>query len=758
MKGFWHIVALSASLAAISIILSFNLFIVLFIWLGFLYWDRRISIPTFLLSITAFLFFLHYIPPIETEFSPTANASDIIQGRIIESPIIQMNKVEIILELDFSSEKVIVLYFPEEREELQDAVYSLRHGASCIIQGETERPEGARNPGEFDYQEFLLSKGITSQVILKKLSEIECEGATFWQRFFFLRHQLIGETQQAVSDYTAAWVNALVLGDDSLIDDSVITLFQDWGLSHILAISGLHIGIVVGLVYFLLIKTAVLTKEKAELVVLLFLPFYAIIAGGEPSVLRACMMVVLFILLNRMKIIISATDVISVVFLLLLLSDRFIIYHIGFQFSFMVTFAIILSRKWLTLVSPVYQLLIISFISQMAILPIQMNYFSLFQPLSILLNLVVVPYFSVFVIPFMFFLLLFSFLPSTFLHAFDMLFVGIHHAVIQSIEWVDRLFNYPLLVTDLPVWFFILYYFALLLGLFYLERKLLKKAFLCFFLLSVLLIGYAAIPYFSSEGKVTMFDIGQGDAFVIELPYRKGVIAIDAGAKFSFEDMEPSPSVYQRIIRPYLRTNGIHQIDALFLTHEDLDHMGSVRYMLEEEIVKEIYVSEFYEIEDGVLQLAEEKDIPIYRITSGEVISFHEQLFSVLSPLRDKQKTNENSLVLYSEIGGRNWLFTGDISKEEEREIIERYNLQVDVIKVAHHGSNTSSDPMFLESIGSNIAFISVGENNAYGHPANEVIQTLEELGIRIYRADQHGAVQYIFNEEQGYFETFLPN
>lgn len=761
MKGYWHIVALSASIAVISVILGKNLFLFVFLWLVFLYLNQRLKIIPFLLSICSFLFFLVYLPAINlvADTSSEITSQNLILGKIIEYLAIQSNKIEFILEEMDSEEKIMVLYFPQNDEIKTEEASHIRYGGFCTVKGELELPQSARNPGEFDYREFLLTKGITKQVVVNDLTQIECEGASFWHRFFSLRIQLIRQAQENISDYSAAWVSALVLGDDSLIDDHVIKLFQDWGLSHILAISGLHIGIVVGIIYLLLIKSNVMTKEKSELIILFFLPAYAVLAGGEPSVLRACSMVLLLLVLRRLKINVSALDIISIVFIVLLLSNPYLIYHIGFQFSFIVTFGIILSRNWLSSVSSrTYQLLIISFISQMIILPIQFNYFSIFQPLSILVNLVIVPYFSLFVIPFMFFLLLFSFLPNSILQSFDAVFVGIHLRVIGVVEWIDEILYYPLYLSDLPVWFFVLYYLTLLTALFFVEKGCLKEALTGFISVSLLIIGYAAIPYFSDDGSVTMLDIGQGDAFIIELPYRKGVFMIDAGAKFSFEDMQPSPSVYQRIIKPYLRANGIHHIDALFLTHEDIDHMGSVEFMLDAGIVGAVYVSDYFDISTSLLNKMEDNNIPIYRLTAGELITIGDQSFTVLGPSKDKRKSNENSLVLHAEIGGKSWLFTGDISKTEELEIINDYRLNADIIKIAHHGSDTSSDPLFLESLQSEVAFIPVGENNAYGHPSSEVIHRLEELGVRVFRTDQHGAVKYNFSNKDGYFQTFLGN
>src|SRR5699024_3861419 len=147
--------------------------------------------------------------------------------------------------------------------------------------GNAELPPAARNPGQFDYRHYLLNQNINYQIIINDLNDIRCDGSTFGQRFFTLRNILLKEAPNKVSDYTASWLNALVLGDRSGIDDTVLDLFQKWSLSHLLAISGLHIGIIVGMMYFGLIKLNLLTREKAEFVLLLFLPVYALLAVGQ---------------------------------------------------------------------------------------------------------------------------------------------------------------------------------------------------------------------------------------------------------------------------------------------------------------------------------------------------------------------------------------------------------------------------------------------------------------------------------------------
>src|SRR5699024_3257473 len=265
-------------------------------------------------------------------------------------------------------------------------------------------------------------------------------------------------------------------------------------------------------------------------------------------------------------------------------------------------------------------------------------------------------------------------------------------------------------------------------------------------------------PYVSKTGMVTMLDIGQGDAFVIELPYRKGVFIVDAGATFDFDSFEPKDTVYKRVIRPYLMGRGINTIDAIFISHPHLDHHGSIRFILEEFNVHEMLISEYFEIDDKELQKwLQYTNVQFTTTKFSTRINRNGQMFYVLSPQRDTHDKNDNSLVLYAQIGKLNWLFTGDISKSVEEQIIKDFtNLEVDILKVAHHGSNTSTADKLLKETQPKVALIPVGRKNRYGHPAKEVIETLENGGIKIYRTDEDGAIQYKFRDEQFHITRFI--
>src|SRR5699024_3177421 len=226
---------------------------------------------------------------------------------------------------------------------------------------------------------------------------------------------------------------------------------------------------------------------------------------------------------------------------------------------------LLLSKDWLQQSSSrTWQALKISFIAQMIILPLQVTYFYTFHPLSIILNVIVVPYFSLFVIPFMFILTITAPLSSLFTTGLDMLFVKIHHVFLFLLEIADDYLYFPLSIGSITKMEALLYFLLLILFMRRLEMKR-RLSSLIFGVAAVfLLISVTLKPYMDPYGSVTMLDIGQGDAFIVELPYRRGIFMYDAGAKVTFGDDGISDENYERVIKPYLLSRGITAIDAIF--------------------------------------------------------------------------------------------------------------------------------------------------------------------------------------------------
>ncbi|WP_232324906.1 DNA internalization-related competence protein ComEC/Rec2 [Halobacillus mangrovi] len=491
------------------------------------------------------------------------------------------------------------------------------------------------------------------------------------------------------------------------------------------------------------------TKEGAKVLIILFLPPYALLAGAAPSVLRATLMAGLVMLSTFSKWKVPLTDILSLVALSLLILSPSYLDHLGFQFSFLVTMSLILSFPLLKQTeNPLAMSALISFVSQTSILPLQLYYFFEFNPLSLFANLLLVPYFSFFVIPFLMMLLLCSFiLPQISLLLSQTLFPP-HTNFLSFLETHSNLFDIQWVVGEINRSFIIV-----CLVLFIIMMRLWIKQKLVFaFAAGVASVGvlmvYSILPYFSPYGRVTMLDVGQGDSFVVELPYRRGVIMIDAAGPPVFTGDESKTA--EQIILPYLKSRGIFKLDAIIITHEDTDHSGSVQTLANEMKVGNLVVSLYYPKIETVEN--------VVRIKAGEHLVIGGQDFNLLHPSEDTGDANDNSIVLTATLGGLEWIFTGDASAEIEKLLIKvGSNVNADVLKVGHHGSNTSTSEEWVKHVSPSVALISAGLDNRYGHPHEEVVERLSAQGVVLFSTPDYGAVQYDFSSQRGTFSSFLP-
>lgn len=754
MKGYWHFCAIS-SLVGIVLALNDLYFILLiyFTWIAFLHKKIKINNKIVISSLCFFVFFFVYYSFSHNDVPNVELDKSTFKGEIVSEVLIFDGKIEFTFYDEINNAKLLVKSFEFDEQLL----HKLAYGATCQIKGTLQIPRMATNPGQFDYYHYVKNKGIHYELILNNKDDIYCDGRKWLDNIYQFRRAIITNVNKMLSNETAQWLNALILGDRSFIDRHTIQLFQQWGLSHILAISGLHVGIIVTIIYFILVKSLLTTREKAQLLIILFLPFFALTTGGQPSVWRASLMVLLFLLLNRFKRKVELLDIFSIVFIILLVSDKTMIHHIGFQFSFLVTFGLLLSRSLLNQSkSRLYKAFVISFVAQMIILPVQLHYFYSFQPLSIFLNLIVIPYYSIVVIPLMFLLLLILFLPKRIIHLIDHCFIIVHDYFLSFLQFVNDNLNFPLLMGEFHPLFYLFYYLFFYFMMMFLEQKKRLQSFIVGMFLICVLLSPALKYYISPVGTVTMLDIGQGDAFLIELPYRKGVIFIDVGATVSFPDFEPTDFEYNSIIQPYLNKRSIYEIDAVFLSHEHADHFGSLPYLINDKDVKVIFTSHFFRWENDLKTILKRRDVQIEKVQFNEKVTINGHQFFVLAPEYDLNDANNNSLVLYTKIGPKSWLFTGDVEERAERQLIDIVKrIDIDILKVAHHGSHTSTTEEFLQAVRPKHVFIAVGNNNMYGHPAKDVINRLEEDNITIFRTDEDGAVQYMYEDNRFIIKRF---
>lgn len=554
--------------------------------------------------------------------------------------------------------------------------------------------------------------------------------------------------------------SALIFGERHLLDAETEGHYQKLGLIHLLAVSGLHVGLITTTVYFVLIRFGI-TREIAEWILIILLPMYIIAAGAAPSVIRAATMVMLFILWKKtgMKRV-DPFSMLSLFALFLLFVNPYYMFQVGFQLSFLISGALLLSWPLLKSKQKREVAVFVTCIAQLAALPVIVYHFYEFSFLSFMLNLLFVPFVSFVVLPSMFILFMLSFL-SPFLFSKTAVVLAFvveqaHQFLAWSASWdgLQFLFGKPSI--------FILCVFSIL--IFYLFYQVEKydisyKLILPLALLTGVFILQMSLPYFDKKGYITILDVGQGDSILMELPHRKAVYLIDGGGVLDFpkEDWEVRNDPYDtgdRVVVPFLKAKGISSIDKVIVTHGDIDHYGGLYKTTEEVKIQEVVYGkgeEFKDEEKQFLQfLHNERQVPITWSKAGDSWKVGESFFQILMPEGNENTGNDRSIVIRAVIGGAEWLFTGDLEEEGERKLLQKYpDVTADLLKVGHHGSKTSTTKPFVQQLQPKAAFISAGTCNRFGHPHEETLSTLKESGTTVYRTDVNGAIQVIFDKEK---------
>ena len=262
---------------------------------------------------------------------------------------------------------------------------------------------------------------------------------------------------------------------------------------------------------------------------------------------------------------------------------------------------------------------------------------------------------------------------------------------------------------------------------------------ICFFIHSNLFNIYPVI---------TMLDVGQGDSILIEFPFNRGNILIDTGGNDSY-------SIIKNITIPYLKKRGIKNIEYLIISHGDYDHMGEAINLVNNFKVDNVIFNcgEYQDLEKELIKVLDKKNIK-YNTCINSIDVNNNKIYFLST--REYDNENDNSNVIYFNYNNYKFLFMGDAGVEVEEDLIEKYNLQdIDVLKVGHHGSKTSSSKEFINEINPKYSIISVGKNNRYGHPNDSVLDNLENS--KIYRTDEDGSIMFKIKNEQLKIETCAP-
>ncbi len=621
-----------------------------------------------------------------------------------------------------AEEKVQVTYYINSLEEKNYLKENILIGSKVVLEGSVSSPYQNTIPNTFNYAKYLYNNKIyrvfnASKIVLSDKTDLLSNIKTS----FMHKIEEIGDS--------SAYLYALILGEVDYIDNDVYKEYQANGTTHLFAVSGMHIS---ALALFLqaFFKKLKINEHIGEIIIVLFLFFYMFLVGFTPSVLRGGLLYIFLLLNRKSNLKLNTINALYLLFLFLIIINPFYIYNLGFIYSFLTSFGLILFSKKIT-GNYLVKLIKISAIAFLFSFPVTIYNFYEINLLTILNNVIIVPLVTVILFPLTLITFIIPFIEP-------ILKIGI-----QVLEWTSNflnLFEINLVVPKINFIFIIIYYFFV----YMIYKNHLKYFAFMFFLV----ITYKLLPYLNSNSYVYFLDVGQGDSTLIIGENLKYAIMIDTGGKITYEteEWETRNKVYDGSsnIIIFLKSKGITKLDLLIATHGDMDHIGYANKIMEEIKVKNVWINknQINELESQIISKVDTNDFNKF-----EIINLNNQI---------KEDENDSSLVLYFKINHLSFLIMGDAGIEVEKEIIKEYNLKnIQVLKVGHHGSKTSTSLEFIEEIKPTYSIISVGKNNRYGHPNKEVLENL--ANSKIYRTDEDGTIMFQIKKGKFKIKTYSP-
>ena len=791
----WGFVALCLGIVAVYYripVWAMLVFTALLAGMPFLLRDIKITQMAFALGLLGLGAFLGYGAFPETDALDNFDQKDVsLTGVVTDYPVRTENR----LTINLTAKKLVettdennrlegatgiraTIYYPADEDTNgepgllktnQVQQLDLAPGDVLLLQGQLSQPSGKRNPGGFDYRLYLKSQSIDGLLTVEpeNIERIGQERSIYYQILAIkktLEHQSDVNFSEDVSDL----LKGVVFGEKNINED-LARRFQDAGVTHVLSVSGLHVGYVF-LALSLLLMAIRINKRYWMLFLTPALLFYVALTGFAPPVIRAAIMLLCVTAgqgLHRER---DALNQLCLAGLVILVIWPAQLFQAGFQLSMGAVLGIVLFYAPLLYAyekhrnkkrvhykikpGPVVQGLVLTFCATVGTLPILLYHFKSFTLISFFSNLLVVPLIGVFLLIGMGFLVIISIVPFaapalsvpvTFLgESIIVVLDGINDlGAVANFLWVNR-GGLSLAETGL----FLLLVFMIS-GYFYLRQPYVRRTVVSLALVLVLIV--MATPLFPKNLVVTVLDVGQGDSILIETP--GGLTYLVDGGGYLFER---SNRVSDRVLYPALYSKNIHELDAIFLTHNHVDHSQGVEELIFDGYpVKNLFMS----VQTNNEQLLNQQLVPVSLLKKGSVIEGSDGVtISVhnpegqISPKADEEQNNA-SLVMTVSYKNTNLLLCGDIEAEVEKQLVAELQAlsterDFQIIKIPHHGSKTSSTREFIQAIDPEMAVISVGANNSFDHPSDEVMDRLNEEVITALRTDQQGAVEITSNGE----------
>lgn len=639
---------------------------------------------------------------------------------------------------------------------------TFHYGDRLAFEGQLRKPPRFRNPGGFDYSAFLMRKKISAIVSLSSCQKIwkigSARGNPLVRTAIYFKDRMLSVIHETLPHPHSALLEGILFGKRAALPEHISNMFTTVGVVHVLAVSGLHVGLIVSIFYWLF-RLVRLSRKGAVGPTIVVIILYALMAGSRPSVVRAGIMAVVILVALCVY---RQTDIYSslaLAALVILLVNPLALFDVGLQLSFIATLAIIylypvLWPRLKFLGSYPAKLLTVSLAAWIGVTPLLSYYFNRISPVAIIANLVVVPLVGI-IVSLGFASALVA--PASLMLA--RIFSNTNFLALTGLLESVRFFSgWPLagmqVFTPSPL--FVGAYFLGVIGFVNIRRAARARKIITVMTLLLVTVfvwsGILGAP--RDELKVTFLDVGQGDSIFIQFPshneiFHRPNLLIDGGdGKFD-------------TLTEYLLDQRVRRVDTMVLTHPDNDHLGGLLNVLSNFEVGRVLESGQKHNSPGYekfLAIIERRGIPYHLVGDGSCIRVGPDIkIEVLHPKEllfyatQGETSNNNSTVMRLSYGEVSFLFTGDIEQPAEEELCN-YGIQLHstIIKVPHHGGPTSSSTKFLELVKPECAVISVGARNPFGHPSPETLKRYEILNTKIYRTDRDGAV-IITADEKGF-------
>ena len=613
-----------------------------------------------------------------------------------------------------AKEKLLITYKYQDKE-----FNNLSYGDKIKVKGTLITPSKNTNQNTFNYQKYLYYKKIYYLVEATSINKI----ANNHNYLYTIKNTLYQKINKLKS---SNYIKTLLFCDNTLSKE-IKESYRINGISHLFSVSGMHINFFVSIIYLYLNKITY-NKRIKYLITNIFIITYLILFPSS-SLLRSAVMSILYSINYLLKLKIKKIDILLLTLGVSLLINPFIIYDLGYIYSYTITSFLVLSSSTLKKKNKINKIIYISLLSFLVSIPITIYNSYEINIISILLNIILVPIISIIILPLTILTYIFPILDSI-LYLFTSTLETIS-LFISKIKITKIIFPKPSLLI------IALYYIIFLLS--YQNKKY-------FYLNIILLIIIYISPYLNSNFEIVMFEVGEADCHLIKYPYNKNTILIDTGKN--------EYKIKNEVI-PYLKSIGIKKIDYLIITHGDLDHMGEGINLVNNFKVEKVIFNcgPYNDLEQELIKVLDKKKIKYYSCIK-ELNIDNNKLYFLQTKEYDNE--NDNSNVIYSELNVYKFMFMGDAGIDKEKDILDKYNLSnVDVLKVGHHGSKTSSSKEFINVINPKYSIISVGKNNRYGHPNKEVLENLENS--KIYRTDEDGSIMFKIKNNELKIETCSP-